>query len=147
MKRITLIFLVILHLTSCQESPLENSLSEVTMESELYIPTPPHIKYECIIAPSSTLTPWQKQYLFECLYSLETKYPELDEVISYIMKNRGPLFFKMNPNLGGDAAYDNCTIEFKEDYYIEDERVLEEILHAAQDIDYGYELMRFAKKM
>ena len=146
MKRITFIFLVILYLTSCQESPLENSLSEVTMESESNYLVPPHIKYETLFAVSSTLTPEEKQRLFECLYSLGEKYPELDEVILYIMRNRGPLTFKINPKLEGYAAYDFFTIEFKGETYINDETVLEEILHVAQGIDYGYELMNECAK-
>lgn len=35
MKRIAFVFLVILWFTSCQESSLEDSISEVTTESEL----------------------------------------------------------------------------------------------------------------
>ena len=146
MKKITFIFLVILYLTSCQESPIENSLSEVTMESESNYLVPPHIKYETLFAVSSTLTPEEKQRLFECLYSLGEKYPELDEVILYIMRNRGPLTFKINPKLEGYAAYDFFTIEFKGETYINDETVLEEILHVAQGIDYGYELMNECAK-
>lgn len=116
------------------------------MESEAYLILPPHIKYECIVSPSSTLDPFEKQYLLECLYRLEMKYPELDAVISNIMQNRGALMFKMNPNLTSDAGYDFSGIEFQRDVFIEDEMVLEEILHVAQDINYGYEVMRYATK-
>lgn len=146
MKRILLIFLVILWFTSCQESPLEDAISEVTTESESYQLRPSGTKYYAIIAPTSPLTPMQKQYLLECLYSLEMKYPELDAVISNIMHNRGALMFTMNPNLTSDAGYDFSGIEFKSDLFIEDEMVLEEILHVAQDINYGYEVMRYATK-
>ena len=52
----------------------------------------------------------------------------------------------MNPYLDADAAYDSYTIEFRDEFCIEDERVLEEILHAAQDIAYGYEMIRFSRK-
>lgn len=37
-------------------------------------------------------------------------------------------------------------IEFKYEFFIDDERVLEEILHAAQDIKYGHEMMRCSIK-
>lgn len=146
MKRIAFIFLVILWFTSCQESPLEDSISEVTTESELDLFRPSGTKYYAIIASTSPLTPMQKQYLLECLYSLEMKYPELDDVISYIMQNRGALMFKMNPNLSSSAGYDFSGIEFQSDIFIEDEMVLEEILHVAQDIHHGYEVMRRATK-
>ncbi|MEY8591544.1 hypothetical protein [Butyricimonas sp. Marseille-P3923] len=146
MKRILLIFLVILWFTSCQESLLEDSISEVSTESELNLLRPSGTKYYAIIAPTSPLTPMQKQYLLECLYSLEMKYPELDAVISNIMQNRGALMFKMNSKLSSYAAYDFSSIEFQSDIFIEDELVLEEILHVAQDINYGYEVMRYATK-
>ena len=71
------------------------------------------------------------KYLRE-LINLEEKYPELEDVISYIVDNRGPILFNMNPNLDSDAAYDSHTIEFKYEFFIDDERVLEEILHEDQ---------------
>lgn len=146
MKRILSIFLVSLWFTSCQESPLEDSISEVTTENELYLILPTDTKYAVIISPASPLTPIQKQYLLESLYSLEMKYPELDEIIDYILKYRGSILFKMNPKLNAEAAYDLSTIEFQREAFIEDERLLEEILHVAQDIYYGYDVMRNAEK-
>lgn len=146
MKRIAFIFLVILWFTSCQESPLEDSISEVTTESELDIISRGMLPVERIFAFTSPLTSDQKLFLFRCLQSLEEKYPELEDVISYIVDNRGPILFKMNPYLDADAAYDSYTIEFRDEFCIEDERVLEEILHAAQDIAYGYEMIRFSRK-
>lgn len=67
MKRIAFIFLVILWFTSCQESLLEDSISDVTTESELDIISRGMLPIERIFAFTSPLTSDQKLFLFRCL--------------------------------------------------------------------------------
>lgn len=130
---------------SCQDSLLDTASSEHGDEKTCAL-SQAEGTISRIIADGSTINGKQYGFLLQSLYYLEARYPELEKVIEFIMNNRGPIMFKMNNNLAGDAAYNSHTIEFSNDYHIEPERLLEEILHATQDILYGYYNMQNAIK-
>ncbi|MEY8590020.1 hypothetical protein AALK14_01040 [Butyricimonas hominis] len=139
------ISLPVIFFLGCQESLLEEPFMDIEGE-EIAALHEADGRIARIIASGSSLNDGQRFLLLQSLYYLEARYPELEKVIEYIMGMRGPIMFKMDSSIVGDASYDSYTISFKYEYCIEPERLLEEILHAAQDILYGYSAMQKARK-
>lgn len=146
-KLIILSFLLFCFL-GCQEILLDNSIQDVDEGELSYNMSYFTMEIYSIVATNSSLNDGQRLLLMQSLEILQTRYPDLGNVISYLLKNGGPIMFKMNSALACDAGYDSSSraIEFKYADFIEPERILEEILHTVQHSLYGYQTMLDSRK-
>lgn len=94
---------------------------------------------------NSTLTPHQKSLLEAAIEKIKEKCPEFAELFE-LLKNT-PLIFKIDPTKTALACYTDGTICFADESTIAVQYLLEEFIHAVQDLTlYGSDQMHISYK-
>ncbi|NBH88361.1 hypothetical protein D7V78_10290 [Parabacteroides distasonis] len=101
----------------------------------------PHLKD--IYAPMSNLNIAEKSYLEYALQTITQRPADFSKVYQKLLATKKLIKFQINPKAISNAQYnkDNISIEFKDSYVIDDDKLMEELLHAAQHLVYYGEVM------
>lgn len=95
-----------------------------------------------IYHPNSTLTKEQKAKLEEAIDEFTKKYPEFKEMYDKLVEMNTKIICKMDPEtlekVGGLAGYvpKAKSLLFKEEYYIKEAYLQEELIHATQHLEF-----------
>ncbi len=91
----------------------------------------------------SNLNIAEKSYLEYALQTITQRPADFSKVYQKLLATKKLIKFQINPKAISNAQYnkDNISIEFKDSYVIDDDKLMEELLHAAQHLVYYGEVM------
>lgn len=101
----------------------------------------PHLKD--IYASTSNLNVMEKSSLEYALQTITKRPADFSKVYQKLLATKKLIKFQINPKAISNAQYnkDNISIEFKDSYVIDGDKLMEELLHAAQHLVYYGEAM------